>query len=131
MEIIKKLYYKNETPIAGSDVMVELEKIDGECSKYSVDFVYVQDNEEASEYGVKELPALIYFEDMIPSIYDGDLMSEEEVLEWLITQKTSDTIEQVSDRVSKFFIEEIVYLLSMMILLLSHSFPPFNPFVNT
>ena len=83
--------------------MTELEKIDGECSKYNVDFVYVQDNEESQEYGVKELPALIYFEDMIPSIYDGDLMNEEEVLEWLVTQKTSDTIEQVSDRVSYSF----------------------------
>ena len=87
--------------------MTELEKIDGECSKYNVDFVYVQDNEEAQEYGVKELPALIYFEDMIPSIYDGDLMNEEEVLEWLVTQKTSDTIEQVSDRVSYSFLKNI------------------------
>ena len=87
--------------------MTELEKIDGECSKYNVDFVYVQDNEEAQEYGVKELPALIYFEDMIPSIYDGDLMNEEEVLEWLVTQKTSDTIEQVSDRVRYSFLKNI------------------------
>ena len=34
--------------------MGELEKIDGECSKYSVDFVFVQDNDEATDYGVRE-----------------------------------------------------------------------------
>ncbi len=35
----------------------------------------------------------------IPSLYDGDLMQEEEVLLWLIEQKTTDTIEQVTDKV--------------------------------
>ena len=34
--------------------MGELEKIDGECSKYSVDFVFVQDNDEATDYGVRK-----------------------------------------------------------------------------
>ena len=42
------------------------------------------------------LPALIYFENKIPSVYDGDLMVEEELLGWLIPQKTSATIEQVT-----------------------------------
>jgi hypothetical protein len=39
----------------------------------------------------------------IPSLYDGDLMQEEEVLLWLIEQKTTDTIEQVTDKVDYLF----------------------------
>jgi hypothetical protein len=39
----------------------------------------------------------------IPSLYDGDLMQEEEVLLWLIEQKTTDTIEQVTDKVEYLF----------------------------
>ena len=80
----------------------ELERIDGECSKFDIDFVAVEDNEEAGEYGIDVLPALIYFENKIPSLYDGDLMKEELVLEWLVEQKTSDTIEQVTDKVRTF-----------------------------
>ena len=59
----------------------------------------MEDNEEAAEYGINILPALMYFENKIPSMYDGDLMQEELVLEWLIEQKTTDTIEQVTDKV--------------------------------
>ena len=43
-------------------MLAELEHIDGECSKYNIDFVAVEDNEEAAEYGVDVPPALIYFE---------------------------------------------------------------------
>ena len=38
--------------------MAELEKIDGECSKYDIDFVKIEDNEEAADYGVEILPSL-------------------------------------------------------------------------
>jgi hypothetical protein len=40
----------------------------------------------------------------IPSLYDGDLMQEEEVLLWLIEQKTTDTIEQVTDKVEYLYL---------------------------
>jgi len=85
-------------------LLEELERIDGECSKYDIDFVSVEDNEKAEEYGINVLPALMYFENKIPSMYDGDLMQEELVLEWLIEQKTTDTIEQVTDKVGDFLL---------------------------
>ena len=90
--------------------MAELEKIDGECSKYDIDFVKIEDNEEAADYGVEILPSLIYFESSIPSLYDGDLMDEEAVLEWLVIQKTSDTIEQVTDKILERLIEDEEYI---------------------
>ena len=91
-------------------LLTELEKIDGECKKYDVDFVKIEDNEEAADYGVELLPALIYFENRIPSLFDGDLMDEEKVLEWLVLQKTSDTIEQVTDKILEKLIEDEEYL---------------------
>ena len=33
----------------------------------------VEDNEEAADYGITLLPALVYFENRIPSLYDDDL----------------------------------------------------------
>ena len=33
----------------------------------------VEDNEEAADYGITLLPALLYFENKIPSLYDDDL----------------------------------------------------------
>ena len=106
------------------DIMDELEKIDDECRRFEIDFVKVRrfsdrspgmflyktknhffiirmlfqsqvsDASEAQEYGIDELPGLLYFENKIPSMYDGQLIDEDELLKWLIEQKMTDTIEE-------------------------------------
>eukprot|EP00092_Neocalanus_flemingeri_P058940 GFUD01070340.1.p1 GENE.GFUD01070340.1~~GFUD01070340.1.p1 ORF type:complete len:2430 (-),score=751.56 GFUD01070340.1:121-7410(-) len=102
----------NARPIVASNeaLLAELENIDGECKKYDIDFVQLEDNEEAAEYGVEILPAIIYFENRIPSLFDGDLTNEDLVLEWLVLQKTSDTIEQVTDKILEKLVEEEDYI---------------------
>ncbi|ODM96284.1 putative protein disulfide-isomerase C1F5.02, partial [Orchesella cincta] len=75
----------------------ELENIDDECDAHGIVFVKIDDDAEAKEYGFDELPVLVYFEDKVPSLYEGDLDNEEEVLKWLVHQKTHDTIEEVTD----------------------------------
>lgn len=60
--------------------------------------------------GITQLPSLVYFEDQQPSIYDGDLLEEEEVLEWLIKQKNEDTIENVNREILLRMINEREYL---------------------
>jgi len=50
----------------------------------------------AKEFGLAdELPALVYFEHRLPSVYEGDLTDEEAALAWLVKQRTEDTIEEV------------------------------------
>ena len=56
------------------------------------------------------LPALLYFEQRIPSLYDGELEEEEAVLQWLLTQRTTDTIEQVTDKILQRLIEDEDYI---------------------
>lgn len=69
------------------------------------------DNEaEAKEFGIDHLPTLVYFEENIPAIYEGDLMNEDEVLKWLIEQKNSATIEEVTDEILTDLIEEHEYV---------------------
>ena len=80
--------FLDETTSDDEVLLAELEKIDGETKKYDIDFVkvglyhlktetmicsQVEDNEEASDYGITLLPALVYFENRIPSLYDEDL----------------------------------------------------------
>ncbi|KAG8237452.1 hypothetical protein J437_LFUL015980, partial [Ladona fulva] len=74
-------------------VLVELENIDDECDQNGISFVKIDNDEEAKEYGIENLPALVYFEKRIPHIYDGDLENEDEILEWLVEQLETDEIE--------------------------------------
>jgi hypothetical protein len=78
-------------------ILLELENIDDECDSHGIVFVKIDDDNEAKEYGFEDLPVLVYFENKIPSVYDGEIDNEDEVLKWLLEQKHSDTIEEVTD----------------------------------
>lgn len=53
------------------EVLSELENIDDDCEQAGVPFVKIYDAQEAKEYGIDELPTLVYFENRIPSLYEG------------------------------------------------------------
>ncbi|XP_061377515.1 uncharacterized protein LOC116766670 isoform X4 [Danaus plexippus] len=91
-------------------ILNELENIDDELEKEGIVIVRIDNEAEAKEYGIDHLPTLVYFEENIPAIYEGDLMNEDEVLEWLIEQKNSATIEEVTDEILTDLIEEHEYV---------------------
>ncbi|KAH7644929.1 thioredoxin-like protein 1 [Dermatophagoides farinae] len=91
-------------------ILHELENIDDDTDQHGIHFVKIEDGEYARELGITQLPSLVYFEDQQPSIYDGDLLEEEEVLEWLIKQKNEDTIENVNREILFRLIAEREYL---------------------
>nr|XP_037282147.1 uncharacterized protein LOC119175058 isoform X1 [Rhipicephalus microplus] len=91
-------------------ILEELENIDDDTDRHGIQFVKTTDIAMTQEYGVKELPALVYFENQIPNVYEGDLGAEEEVLQWLVLQKSEDTIETVNRDMMDRLIEETQYL---------------------
>ncbi|XP_017783303.1 PREDICTED: uncharacterized protein LOC108567391 isoform X4 [Nicrophorus vespilloides] len=91
-------------------VLNEMENIDDELEKEGIVIVRIDNDAEAKEFGIDHLPTLIYFENKIPSLYEGDLMNEDEVLQWLIEQKNSATIEEVTDEILEDLIEEHEYV---------------------
>lgn len=52
--------------------MLELENIDDECDANGIAFVKIDNDEEAKEYGIDNIPTLVYFEKKIPHIYEGN-----------------------------------------------------------
>lgn len=87
-----------------------MENIDDELEKEGIVIVRMDNDAEAKEYGIDHLPTLVYFEGKIPALYEGDLMNEDEVLDWLIKQKNTATIEEVTDEILKDLIEEHEYV---------------------
>ncbi|XP_072757537.1 uncharacterized protein Hlk isoform X4 [Anoplolepis gracilipes] len=91
-------------------ILNELENIDDDLEREGIVIVRIDNDAEAKEYGIDHLPTLVYFEDKIPAIYEGDLLNEDEVLEWLIQQKNSATIEEVTDEILTDLIEDHEYV---------------------
>ena len=77
-------------------VIPELESIADLCDSYDVSVALVEGVDSAREFGVDDsLPALVYFEREIPSVYEGALRDTEALFEWLEMQRTSATVEKV------------------------------------
>ncbi|XP_072157617.1 uncharacterized protein [Bemisia tabaci] len=87
-------------------VLAELENIDDDCDKHGIQFVKIDDDKVASEYGIDSLPAIVYFEKQIPNVFDGDIDNENEILEWLVSQLEKDEIEDVTDEMLDKLIKE-------------------------
>jgi thioredoxin-like negative regulator of GroEL len=55
-------------------VLAELEKIDDDTDHFGVDFVKINDKRLAKQYGIKSFPALTYFRDNQPVLYEGNTL---------------------------------------------------------
>ncbi|XP_066601586.1 uncharacterized protein hlk isoform X1 [Prorops nasuta] len=105
------LFYEKEDK-QDMRILNELENIDDDLEKEGIVIVRMDNDAEAKEFGIDHLPTLVYFEDKIPAIYEGDLLNEDEVLEWLIQQKNTATIEEVTDEILSDLIEEHEYVVA-------------------
>ena len=90
------LFYDNDC-IECPDVLAELEEIDDELDVFGIDFVKVNDQRAVDKWDVHTVPQLAFFRKKEPIFYDGDLMDEVKVLEWL----TSDEIFELKDEIEE------------------------------
>jgi len=91
-------------------VLDVMETIDDDCDRRDVVFVKVKDKVLAAKYSVDEFPSLVFFENQIPSVFDGELEKPAEVLTWLDDLLTGDDIEQVTNEILDKFISKMSYL---------------------
>ncbi|UYV66804.1 hypothetical protein LAZ67_4002895 [Cordylochernes scorpioides] len=91
-------------------VLEDLENIDDDCERREVKFIKTPETVAAAELGIKEFPVLVYFEEQVPNIYEGDLGAEEEVLSWLVHQKAEDPNETVYQDLLENLIMSTQYL---------------------
>ena len=54
--------------------IADLETIDDDLSARGVNMVKISDMETAEDYGVEDLPTVVYFENGIPFVYMGNFM---------------------------------------------------------
>lgn len=84
---------------ASNDVLEGLEKVDDYCEKLDIALVKINDLELVTEYNLGELPALVYYRHTIPILYEGVLEAEDDILEWLVQNRSSGDEEDVIEEV--------------------------------
>lgn len=58
-------------------ILDELENIDDDTDRHGISFIKTQDLNIATNFGVHSFPAVIYFENQVPSIYEGSYIYQE------------------------------------------------------
>ncbi|CAH1962794.1 unnamed protein product [Acanthoscelides obtectus] len=104
------VYFYNEECEQCVKILEELENIDDDCERHGIKFVKTQDLKIADKFGASNYPVLMYFENGIGGVFEGDLEEEEEVLQWLIQQRTEDRIELITRVMLEKMVEETQYL---------------------
>lgn len=93
-------------------ILNELENIDDECEEKDIDFVKTSDEGVDKEYDLESLPALAFYRHKFRTIYTGDLMKEEEILEWVLElyESSPDVIESVDRKTLQVLINDVEHL---------------------
>ena len=60
--------------------MESLESIDDDCDTRGIHFVKVSEEGAEEEYGVQRLPKLVYFQNSLPSLYEGQYVPLKECI---------------------------------------------------
>ena len=67
--------------------------------------IRIDDSEEAEEYGIDKIPALVYFDMRIPNLYTGE-MTTVDILIWMMDQAEGSHIEEVSEELLRTLIKK-------------------------
>ena len=89
------------------NVIDDLEHIDDELEEKGIELVKCSDKGVEKEYGFNHLPMLIYFQNELPTAYDGDLDEENEILKWIFDTMAKSEIEEVTGPILDVLIERL------------------------
>jgi hypothetical protein len=103
---IAVLFYSQKN----KSVVKNLESIADDCAENDIAIVRLDDKEEATKHGLKEIPALMFFNSKVPSIYTGDLSDSGDVFDWISKNQASSVVEEVSDEILEELIEDHEYV---------------------
>ena len=97
-------YDENEE---SSKVLRHLELIDDEASQYGVRMVKINDPLMSKKYGHRTPPGLGFFRKGNYVKFDGDLLDDEEMLDWLTDPNTMEISDQI-EKVNKKMFEKLI-----------------------
>ena len=48
--------------------------------------VKISDDGAGEEYGIEDLPCLVYFENGVPEIFEGDIRNDNQIIKWMLDE---------------------------------------------
>ena len=113
LEYVAVIFY-DETDSTHLNIMDAYEEINDECKQNDIRLVKTTDDELREETGLPDdAPILIYYENDVPFLYQVHPLDPEEVdeaLRWIILQRNTAAIEEVTDAMLEDIIDDNEYV---------------------
>ncbi len=104
---VAAFFYDKDGHEASQRALEALETIDDDIYAHSqIKLVKMDDPEEAAEYGLHQVPALVFFEHTMPNIFEGNLEEPEDIIQWVTEIALEDKIELVTAAMLEKLIED-------------------------
>ena len=104
------VFFYESTDRDADEIIEVLEKIDNVLDKDNITLVKIDDEGAEDQYGLSELPALVYLQNGIPNMYQGSLMDAKAILKWLKEEAKIVRMHEVTDIVLKKLVEKFDHL---------------------
>ena len=98
-------FYDGDDPDAHT-ILEELERIDEKLDKQDLAMVKISDEDSIDNYGIEDLPALVYFENGVPELYEGDLLNDEKILKWMQAELKQEEIKEITVKMLDKLVEK-------------------------
>ena len=56
----------------------------------------ISDAGAGEEYGIQDLPSLVYFENGVPEIFEGDIRNDNQIIKWMLDELKQEEIKDVT-----------------------------------
>ena len=64
--------------------------------KRDLHLVKISDEGAGKEYGIDELPCLVYFENGVPELFEGDIRNDNQIIKWMLDELKQEEIKHVT-----------------------------------
>ena len=106
-EFVATIFYNKDDP-NDLNILDALETIDDECKDNDINVIKISDAKLWESLGIEDSPVLVYYENDVPFVYPhqgSGLTNVGTVQDWLITQRNTAAIEEVTDAMLDDIIE--------------------------
>ena len=99
-------FYEDEDTRSLANVVKTMEIIDDELDSKEIEFVKISDENIEVEYALDKLPSLVYFENLIPIEYDGNLNDADDIRSWILEELENTAIRTVDEDTLEMLIDK-------------------------
>jgi len=100
----------NEECETCADALLEIESIENDVNKHQIKLVKTSDEYFIKNNGIQKFPAILFFTNQLPNLFEGSLKEGEDIFHWLIEMMEEPHIELITRSILEVLVARTQYV---------------------